>query len=280
MDPIIISAIIITIGSLVGTFVLARLRSQEKKKANMILEVLPKTLEQIREEAMKRGGYAYEAQYAKYTAVITGLDGNASITKEYRGVSITEEGMTLSEIPEEVWVGKPGTIACNPELVSKLKKPDFHKQIDLIPEQNDERFCKFRIEIEGGLTKADGEINYGYSYKIYKAVCMSKEEAEEAYKEDKFKKEYVCFDVRFPIKELEVEVAFPEGYDVKTYTGVFLGGSETWNDFELQKIRDCIKATPRGACLNVKNPVLGFRYLIFWTPITNVELMQLRSKES
>ena len=106
---------------------------------------------------------------------------------------------------------------------------------------------------------------------------MTKEEAAETYAKDLFKKEYHSFDVRFTIDELEIETEFPEGYNVRAFPGVFLRGSETWHDLELQRIKEGIEATSRGARLKIREPRIGYRYLIFWEPLPQRQLQQLRS---
>lgn len=281
MDPVmggIIGSIIVAVAIIVGNFIAVRLRKSAKKERKEFLEEIPKTLESLKEEAVKRYGFAYEVKYAKSKGIIENLEGRVRIIREYRGLGVIEEGMVLPDIVEEAWVSAPGKIDCKPKLISQVEKSDFHKQISLVVEDHSERNCKFRVEIEGGLTKEDGDINYGYEYTHSKGVCMTEEEAEEAYAKDNFKKEYICFDVRFPINKLELEVEFVEGYNVKVYPGVFLGGSETWNDLELQRIKEGIERTSRGACLKIDNPVLGFRYLLFWVPLARSEVEILKIK--
>ena len=108
---------------------------------------------------------------------------------------------------------------------------------------------------------------------------MTKEQAVETYAGDLFKKEYFGFDVRFPTDQAEIEIKFPQGYNVRAFPGVFLAASETWHDLELQRIKEGIKPTSRGARLKIKEPRIGYRYLIFWVPLSRKEVEQLRSRQ-
>ncbi|HEX73922.1 MAG TPA: hypothetical protein G4N93_02075 [Dehalococcoidia bacterium] len=274
----IIGAGIIAFGSIIANIILARSRALEKDKTKSVLEGITTALETVGKEAEKRHGYGYGARYVKSKAIIEDLEGKTRITREYHGVAVIADEMRLLSFPEEVWVGAPGKIVIEPHPLPQVERPNFRKHIGLVPEQFGEQLCKFRIEVEGGLTKADGEIAYGIEWTCSRAACMTKEQAVETYAGDVFKKEYFCFDVRFPIDEAEIEIEFPDGYNVKAFPGVFLAGSETWHDLELQRIKEGIEPTSRGARLKINNPELGYRYLIFWVPLSRREVEQLRSK--
>lgn len=282
MDPAIggiIGASITAAASIAGNVILVRSRAAERRRTNRVLQAIPKALDRVTQDAGKTHGYAYKARCARAKSVIEDFEGTVHMIREWHGVGVLAEDMTLNSIPCEAWASAPATIEKEPELCQWLETTGFHKHISLVPEQSGDQFRKFRIEIEGGLHKADGVIDYGFQYTWSKAACMTKEEAAEAYANDTFKKEYHCFDVRFPLGELEMEVEFPEGYDVKAYPGVFLGGSETWDDLELQRIKGGIQPTKRGASLKITDPLIGYRYLIFWVPLSRKELEELTARE-
>jgi len=271
MEPATIGAIIGAAGSIIGNIILVRSRSKERRKNQNLLQGTTQTLETVKK------GYGYGAKYVKCKAKIEDLEGKTRITREYYGVGVTRDGIKLSAFPHEVWVGAPGKIIAKPKRLPEIEKPGFRKHIGLTPEHYDCQSCKFRIEVEGGLTQTDGEINYGFEWTCSKAACMTREEAAEVYKDDLFKKEYFAFDVRYPTDELEIEIEFPEGYNVGTYSGVFLGGSEIWHDLELQRTKEGIRQISRGACLKINDPGLGYRYLIFWEPLSRREFEQLKA---
>jgi hypothetical protein len=281
MDPAtggIIAAGIIAIGSLGGNVVLVWFRRLEKRRTKRLLEGTDKVFETMSKDAEKRYGYGYGARSVKSRSLIEDLEGKARITREYYGVEVIAESIRLPAFPEEVWVAPPGTIVNKPQLLPGLTKANFRKHIGLENEQCEEQVCRFNVEVQGGLTKADGEIDFGFHWTCSKAVCITKEEAAETYTRDIFKKEYHSFDVRFPIDELEIEIEFPKGYNVRTFPGVFLAGSEIWHDVQLQRIKEGIQETDRGARLKIAEPRIGYRYLIFWEPLSLRQVQQLTSR--
>src|SRR5713101_7629734 len=98
------------------------------------------------------------------------------------------------------------------------------------------------------------------------AFFMTREEVEEAYKEDLFKYEYYCAEVDTPLDELIVEVAFPRGFKVEPHPGVFSSRGEILDGFELKRIAHGFERENNEAKLVVRNPLVEYTYLIYWLP--------------
>ena len=93
---------------------------------------------------------------------------------------------------------------------------------------------------------------------------MTKEEVEQAYKDDAFKMEYHSISIEIPTDRLEIEIVFPEGYAVQTFPGVFFGRTEQMHELELQRVNSGFERTNRGGRFTVNQPLFGFSYFIYW----------------
>lgn len=287
MDPVIIGALIGATAVIVAAVLGVWGRSQAKK-ANQMGKRVAETAKRadeverevegvskgLQEESLKR--YGFKASSVVSRSEITDLQGTMKLTKEFHGVQITRPDVVLADIPGMVWVDHPeGKIKQFPDLV---ERPHFPKFVDLKPENYEEKRCEFRVVVTGGLTQGDPPLNYEFETVYSKAACMTKEEMDKAYEGAIFKMEYHSSDVDIPMDVLELEVVFPQGYTVEAFPGVFFGKVEYMHNFELQRVQSGFTRELRGAHFRIQDPLLGFRYLIYWVPPSQKELDQLRQK--
>lgn len=62
-----------------------------------------------------------------------------------------------------------------------------------------------------------------------------------------------------------LEVIFPAGVAVTAYAGVFVARTENVYDKEFQRVKAGFKRTKQGGVFDINGPLVGFRYLIYWT---------------
>lgn len=280
MDPVIIGALIGAAGAIVAAVLGVWAKSKAKKatemskKADEVERQVEGVSKGLQEESLKRYGFRVNSVLSK--AEITDLQGTTKLTRSVREVQITRPDVMLADIPGMVWVDHPeGKINQFPELVTPTH---FPKAVSLEKERCEEKRCEFKVKVTGGLTQGDPPLDYEFQTVYSKGVCMTKEEMDEAYKGDIFKMEYHCYDVDIPMNVLELEVVFPPGYAVEAYAGVLFGKTEYMHNFELQRVQSGFRRELRGAHFRVQDPLLGFRYLIYWVPPSQKEVEQLRQK--
>jgi hypothetical protein len=126
--------------------------------------------------------------------------------------------------------------------------------------------CDFQVKIQGALKKGDPKLSYGYDSIISKAFCMTKVEAERAYKDEPFKYEYFSAEPDIPTGKMVIEVKFPEEFEVEPYPGVFFERFGFLHESELQRTQSGFHKTRRKARFVVQEPLIGFNYLIYWLP--------------
>src|SRR5262245_38420686 len=101
---------------------------------------------------------------------------------------------------------------------------------------------------------------------------MTREEASVAYKDDIVPNEYFYEVVDIPVDVIKLEIIFPEGYSAQIYPGVFFGEYEHFHNLELQRVQKGFQRTSRGAILTIDQPLVGFRYLVHWVPLSQKEV--------
>lgn len=270
MDPAIIAAIILAVTNVV-TFALGRLRA--KKLENKIVEA-DKAIPTIPDMIVDQCGF--KVTKAKQTIKID-LDGSYRCSVLREGIQATSQ--TIQHFVHQISISQ-GEIS-DPELTGQVSP----KALDLrvLKSSRTNRMCQFFITVAGGgLSEKDGEINYSYVYSASRAFCMTKEEADQAYKDEPFKYEYCSVVVASPMKRIELEVEFPDGYVIKQpYLATFVGLTEFINDKEFEKRSEqgCLKQIGDNiARLEINEPAIGFRYAIYWTPISKKEYEKLFKK--
>ena len=98
---------------------------------------------------------------------------------------------------------------------------------------------------------------------------MTKNQAEEAYKNDNYKTEFVASLVSVPIGITKVKVTFPESHlnMVPSPSAVaFYGEREVLHKEETERISTDLVLVDRVATLTVHNPSVGLKYGVAWMP--------------
>lgn len=226
-----------------------------------------------------RDKFGYKIAWQKATFEIEDLEGNCTLVTEKHDIEVVG-GQTIPHFPNLTQTGSPGKVT----PVELIKLPGSPKDISMHVVEQQENFCRFHVEVAGGgLTKRDGPLSYRYRTRVSKGFCMTKEEAAEAYKNALFKNEHAGPLVVEPIDELVLEMRFPAGYNVTLYPGAFISDREYFHDEEVSRIKDGLTRTERGGSLKIKNPLLGFHYVLYWTPPSTAEVQKLsraRNKDS
>jgi hypothetical protein len=141
----------------------------------------------------------------------------------------------------------------------------YSKQLTLRLLESTDTQCRYSLEIVGGLTSSDPPLDIDLEIQYQRTALMSNAAAQAAYANDVFKYEYFCFDVEFPVSELELEIAFATTVSVAIFPAVFFGWSEFSHDAELRRTHSGFTKTPNGARFIIKEPLVGFRYLLHWS---------------
>lgn len=273
MDSTIIAAIIAGLfgvaAAVAGALATWRANNRRSQAEKETLAVSKSTQDALLETSL------YRANSALSRMVMTNLDGRTEVTRDYRGIKVNPRAGSINSIPGRSWVSHPaGQIIQGPELVGP---PTLHtKYVQLKIVNADNKVAEFNIEVTGGLTQNDPAFDFEVRTVYSIGMCITREEMVLAYTNDPFKNEYHSFDVTFPVDLLDLEVAFPERYQVQAFPTVFYINSENPNDTELVRIRGGFNKTPTGAKFRVDQPKVGFRYAIYWVPPTRQEVDALQ----
>jgi hypothetical protein len=79
-----------------------------------------------------------------------------------------------------------------------------------------------------------------------------------------------------PTEYLEIEIEFPENYTVNAFSGVFFGPTENMHNIELNRVKKGFQKVNRAFRFRIDNPLMGFRYLIHWTPLPQSRVDQIK----
>lgn len=211
----------------------------------------------LQEELVTRFGWKADAAESSYTA---DSGGGVHVERTWRGVRATE-GTTISHIPGAFWVGTPGGRIAEYPVLRKMK--EFKKALELRVELEEKR-CAYRVEIPGSLTAQDPPLDFSIEVKHDKAVLLTRDAVARAYSRDHFPYDYHSLDVDIPVDELTIEVRLPGSLSAKAYPMVFLGRSELEHHGELHRVENGFEPTEDGGRFKVREPLVGFRYAIFW----------------
>lgn len=269
----IIAGIFAVIGAIIGVIGVRgeRLERGKRQKAEQATKT---SLLFLMKELEYR--YGLKASLVVSSMELRDFDGTVELKRTWEELRVAPGGAPVSSIPVRIWVQhKDGKIIQPPNLV---KPVNFPKSVDIRHVKTGDKEYDSRIEITGRLTDADPPLAFTFVTVCSKGVCASKEEMDETYKQDEFKKEYHSFDVTMPMDVLELRVKFPDGYLFDAYPMVFYGHTETTYDPEFQRVKDGFGRTANSAYLRVELPLVGFRYVIYWIPPTEQQLAQLKQK--
>lgn len=266
MDAAVIAAVIGVVGTVGGSTISAIAGARQGRKAarSDAESLSQQTAKSFQAQLVERFGFKAE----KIASHMTVLDvaGNASVSRRWRGIKV-QEGHSVSHVSGEFWVTTPGgTISKLPELTGV---DGYRKEVSFVPVSRSDNRCRYRVEIAGSLLPSDPPLDFDLEVQYEHCVLMSRKAVDEAYVNEAFKRDYVAFDVEVPIDSLELKIEFPPGTDVTTYPSVFYGWSEHPHSQELARSKSGFEPLPSGGRFVVREPLVGFRYLIYWTfPLT------------
>ena len=189
------------------------------------------------------------------------LQGDSQVTRGWHSIKM-RKGAVMADIPGRLWVDTPGAkIQALPRLINHS---EFDKKISLSIRKSTDTECDYALEITGYLTGDDPPLDYEIEAAYTANVLTTKNAVEAAYASSTFKSDYHSFDVEYPVETLELEVTFPKDCPIKAYGTVFHGRTENINVEEFNRVKDGFMRNNRGGRFTIKNPGIGFRYLIYW----------------
>jgi hypothetical protein len=267
----IVSALCVLIGAIVTARAKVRVSeekaraSEEKAKADKSEAKLVEIQQQIEvssrafEEQMKQK-YGISATTLASRCEILNTNGDAKIVRSWTGLKLAA-GVTMDRLPGHFVVAGPGArISGKPKLNAPLS---FVKNLTLEVTLDTPTRCEYVVRTIGPLNSDDPPLNYSVEISFEKAFAMWSEDIEAAYGGAKnFPFEFHGISVELPADDLLLEVSFPENYFTDSFANIFFMGSEETYGGPASKLNaDRIGRLTR---LQVKPPLLGFRYIIFW----------------
>lgn len=198
------------------------------------------------------------------------MDGSCDVTFERLGTKATSQ--TILHFTHGYNSLIPRAQVSDPE---RLKKPHPSKSIRVQIIKKSPGECRFFVTVPGGLSPSDKQLSYGFAYSSSKSFCMSEREIKST--GARLEYEYSSWLITAPTDVLELVVQFPPKYSVECFLGVFVGDTEFMNDWELQhrQKQKCLTPLPRGARIQIRKPLIGFRYAICWLPMRHLEYRHL-----
>lgn len=248
---------------------LERWKAARKEKERGLLEReahAVKASQKLGQRIIERFGF-YVGRFSLHTKIVD-LEGTCNSYWHWEGVRVTRKGVKITSIPGRMLYTNPDSrILTYPKLTTR----QFDGPIHLNVFNKTDKACEYEVTIPEASALAQGKVlSYGYETVIYKGFFMTREDFEEN-STDPFKMEYSAYEVTTPVGELELFIAFPDGYKVEASYAVFSGAdfSERFaHGEEVQRISETQGFMTRDnwAQLRVDAPLLGFTYLICWGP--------------
>ncbi len=259
MDSI-IAAIITGVAAVLAALVGARWGSNRTYK-NLALAA-EETNKSIQEQSLQ--SFGWKARGATSRLEVVDSAGDSKVNRTWKSIQ-PNDGFRLTHIPGRYWLGTPGAkVLREPKLYGTENYP---KEVSLVTTVSPAgKQGAYRVEIANSLTEDDPPLDFGIEIRYERGVLMNKAEVEKAYAGEVFKRDYHAFDLDFLVDRLTIEVVFPQGLRVRAYPAVFFGRSELANDRELQRVKAGFDSTSRGGRFVIDQPIIGLRYLIYWSP--------------
>lgn len=215
------------------------------------------------DELFKRIGYMFDRSYVGLD--ILDQEGTCKVVRHWSGAKVIGD-MRLPHLRSGIMMSTPGgTVFKSPTLVEEIEFPRPVRFKVESKVEGDVTRSTVLLEIEGGLTKEDPPLSYGYEYTVSKGFLMTREEVLEAYKDDFIKDE--AFTLTEDVAHhLEIEITFPPKFNADVNWGVKLRGVDALHDGEYQRIKANRDKIARGYRFRADNPVMACNYYIHWWP--------------
>lgn len=261
MSDEVVVALITGFFGLLGTVIAAwmgKRKGQASAKTKYEEEIAEST-ESLQDQFLERFGWKAERVVSR--GEMTNTNGDLVLQRSWFGVR-PGPGMTITYVPGRFWTTTPGS---DMNQLPNLTGVDaYPKGVTLVQSDVSKTSCKYRVEIDGGLTAEDPPLDFHVDIGFRRSILMSQASVTKAYAHDPFKKDYHAFDVEIPVDHLTLEIIFPKDLGFKVFPIVFFWNSELTNDRELQRVKGGFRRTEQGGLWEVERPYLGFRYALYW----------------
>lgn len=193
------------------------------------------------------------------------VNGTGEQVKQYNRVRATQSIDNFT-IPFGFRVACPGGKVLAP---TGKELPGSKNTVSLIDLSVSELAVRGKAQINGLFSPQTGPVSFYIRHPFEKGICVSRKQAEEAYKNDKSKLEYAASLTSVPMESLAVKVVFPPNHrnlDPPPAALAFLGETEQLHVGETERIRNELAYVGGVATLTVPRPSPGIQYAIAWMP--------------
>jgi hypothetical protein len=261
MDIPVIASFVTAGGAVLSATVGGLFALQKNRRLKAEKEEAESDLERVGHGAIKGATYYIDEQVILLEFLENG-DGRQ--TRDFIGIHANQnvENLRLEfafSVPAPNGKLKPPTVRARAE--SKLP-------VTVVDPQYTDQVARGSVEIIGLLSPGVAA-GFTIAQSFEKGVCTNREEAEEAYRDDKFKMEYAGLLVTGDIRLLRVTVKLPPSHkELRPPPSaiVFKGDSENIAKKETRELADKVAFVEGVAHLTIPNPTPGLQYGIAWMP--------------
>ena len=253
---IVLAAIITTIGTVSATVITVMIGTSKKKRK---LEQDNEAKEKSQDLAAEEATYTMD----RYESTFEFDDnGDGSFKRKFVDLRAKQFFQNLS-IPFRLQMGG------NAKILS-VKVDDAGSSLPVAPE--DERIdggtVDGKLRVNGLFGPNTRPLSFGLEIAFQKGFYLTREETEEAYKDDDWRQEYATATINVPTQDLVLRVQIPEGWGKlihRPQAVAFIQGSERIEESESRRLPQLQWENDRAA-LRVSKPKSGIHYVISWMP--------------
>lgn len=192
-------------------------------------------------------------------------DGKGEQIKRWVGLRANQHIQNL-EVPFQTRINCPGGQLRTPEAKEIGDSPLTVSIRELV---QTELTSNGKVRLNGQCGPGTRSTSFYLKHPFDKAFCLTRRDAEDAYKNDDWPQEVAFSSVPVPTNELLVSVSFPPSHahlKPDPSAVVFFGGSEVVHSSETTRVQSTFKYADGKATLTVPNPVIGLSYAVSWMP--------------
>lgn len=237
------------------------LRAKNKKSAKKLEDTYDAVTESGTEEAGPQGEIPYKVQRSE---IRTSFDnsGEGTYMRKVSGLTVRQSCQNL-RVPFRFTALCPGALLERPDV----QELDGSPPMTIVDLDFTSSSAKGFVEVIGLISPSDDPISYELKQPFKNAYCLTRQEAEQAYGNDKFKAEYVAELIHPKTDILEINLSLPESHKaVKTTAVAFVGSSEVIHEKESEKVKGNLVTIGRESTLTVERPLSTIQYAISWMP--------------
>jgi hypothetical protein len=193
-------------------------------------------------------------------------DGNGTYVRRVSGI-VPRQTVTNLCIPYSFGIASPGgRLLGNPDAkeLDGSELPAEVQEIELTDTQ-----VTGVIKIAGTFHRGVTGEGFRLTQPFEKGCCLTRKQAQAAYKNDPWPMEYLAALVSVPTTTLRIVVEFPPSHHEmrpKPSAVVFVGDTETAYPLGVEALKGKVAFDAGVATLAIQDPKLGFRYGITWMP--------------